>query len=70
MSTTNNYDYTSHQVGIGQSFEINTNMHDSLLRRSMIAQNANTYQPIRSSKTPAKGFGKLIQGLFNTLLLS
>jgi hypothetical protein len=68
MSTLNSLDYTSRQVGFGQNAEINTNIHDSLLRRSMMTQTANTYQPIRS-KTRSKGFGKLIQGLFSSLLL-
>ena len=70
MSTINSFDYTSRQVGFGQNAEINTNIHDALLRRTIMTQDANTYQPIRSSKTSSRGFGRMIQGLFSSLLLS
>jgi hypothetical protein len=70
MSTRNSFDYASRQVGFGPSADINTNLHDSLLRRAMMTQEVNTYQPIGSSKTPSKGFARILRGLFTSLLLS
>ena len=46
MFYTNSNNYTIQQAGT----DINTSIHDHLLRKSVLTQGANTYQPIRSRK--------------------
>lgn len=70
MSYTNSHDYTIQQVGWGQSAEINTSIHDHILRKAAFTQDAGKYQPARSRKAPSRGITRAIQGLFSSLLLS
>jgi hypothetical protein len=70
MSYTYNHDYTIQQVGWGQGADINTSIHDHLLRKAVFTQGVEKYQPTRSRTAPTKGIARIFQGLFSSLLLS
>lgn len=70
MSYTNSPDYTIQQVRWGQSADINTSIHDQILRKAAFTQDTGKVQPARSRKAPSRGKSKIIQALFSSLLLS
>jgi hypothetical protein len=70
MSAINSLDYTNRQVGWGQGADINTNIHDCLLTRAAMTQDAGKFQTMPSTKTPKRGITRMLRGVFTSLLLS
>jgi hypothetical protein len=66
MFTSNTHDYIFRQAGLIQKGDINTGIHDSILRKAALMQFRQEYWSIRSSwkrNNPIRRIIRMIQGL-------